>query len=748
VRRLLAVLLALWLCGCAMPLRAAATCTVKGTVYSDGVAVGQGILVELQHPGGSIKTAYTDDSGAYAKSVTHPTDPNSVWHALALGADVPFKTVANSIVTVDIHAGAQPTPTVGPSVEPSLTVTPQGAPQLKATVVPCLYKMFDWGTDYQTLHPEYGPIGSIHFYDWRAMNPSRGVYNWGIIDRELAKEAALRVTMLDGTELQKPVVIQVMVHLSSACDGYNDRTPGWVYQGFGEELGGRKVGHVLRNGDDVTCCPAYEQAAWRAAYADMVRALGARYDGKVTAVVIACGLDGETQPIKDPWWAAFRAISGIEYRWGQWVFECMDLYAEAFPSTPVFLNNAPGGKARKPRAEYAAALGIGLKHSGMQPAQDSAVGYGEYVGSWDMFHDYPGSVWCESAHAIGFIEGIEWGVYAYYQGLSFSPAAIDVHPELITRMPPAFLRWVQGKLVDPGQWAVFRGMEYPVVMWGDDGVSDHVGDFGVGIERLTENERVWRKDLPRDPGTYQGRQCRKIDGMMWLKAERGGIAKVTLLDLGGSVCINGQAIALADSGQWVTVSVETGQNITIEGEGYVHMVEVVDVGAPTPAATATHTPLPSATSQPTRTATPTMLPSRTSVATATPTLPPTSTPTPDTFRVDIQLDPPTAGVMCHLDTSVGGISATTDADGKASLHGYRAETFTMTVEPPEGYECGAVTGPLWLVATIDGCTLTAQVTTPAIALEWRLEAEPVVVWSWSIGDVTIEGLDDGGMRWK
>jgi len=731
-------------------------------VYSDGVAVGQGILVELQHPGGSIKTAHTDDSGAYAKSVTHPTDPNSVWHALALGADVPFKTVANSIVTVDIHAGPQPTPslTVGPSVEPS--VTPQRTPSAKATVVPCLYKMFDWGTDYQTLHPEYGPIGSIHFYDWRAINPGPGQYNWDIIDRELAKEAALRVTMLDGTEIAKPVVIQVMVHLSSACDGYNDRTPGWVYQGFGEMLDGRKVGHVLTTmGQDAnglilmdanyTSCPAYEQEAWRAAYADMVRALGARYDGKVTAIVISCGLDGETGPIKDPWWAAFRAISGIEYRWGQWVFECMDLYAAAFPSTPVFLNNAPGGKARKPRAEYAAALGIGLKHSGMQPAQDSAVGYGEYVGSWDMFHDYP-LVWCESAHAIGFIEGIEWAIWAYYQGLSFSPAAIDVHPELIESMPPAFLRWVQGQLQAPHPWMVMRDMEYPVVMWGDDGVSDHVGDFGVGIERLTENEVMGRKGLPRDPGTYQGRQCRRIDGIMRLQAEHGGIARVTLLDLGGPVCINGQEIALADSGQWVTVSVATERNIIIEGEGYVHMVEVVAQGTPTGTATATQratstpspSPTPTRTSIPSVTARPTAMPTYTSVPSPTRTV----TPTAAVFRVDIQLEPPTAGVTVRLDTSVGGISATTDADGRASLYGYRAETFTLTVEPPEGMRCCGITGPLWMTAMVDGCTLTAQVTTPAIALEWHLEAEPVVVWSWSIGDVTIQGLDDGEMRWK
>ena len=65
-----------------------------------------------------------------------------------------------------------PEPTVEIAVVPGGLTTP----------VPIIYKMFDYGTDYQSLSPEMGPIGSIMWFDWQRINPARGEYNWSAND--------------------------------------------------------------------------------------------------------------------------------------------------------------------------------------------------------------------------------------------------------------------------------------------------------------------------------------------------------------------------------------------------------------------------------------------------------------------------------------------------------------------------------------------------------------------------------------
>ena len=56
--------------------------------------------------------------------------------------------------------------------------------------------------------PEWGPVGSIHYYLWKDVNPSPEVYNWNIIEAQLNKERTT-VTLLNG-QVVLPVVLQVM----------------------------------------------------------------------------------------------------------------------------------------------------------------------------------------------------------------------------------------------------------------------------------------------------------------------------------------------------------------------------------------------------------------------------------------------------------------------------------------------------------------------------------------------------------
>jgi len=188
-----------------------------------------------------------------------------------------------------------PSPTIPPTVgppKPTLTEEPTVSagvfPPGRPTVVPILYKMFDWGTDYQNLHPEWGPIGSIQFVKWEQINPEYGVYNWQPIDNYLAQEASLKVTMPDGTEIPKPVVIQFFAHISSKPGWkavYYDATPGWVYDAIDASnpddlrpvVYGKKVGYALNGCGTQAVLPMYDNPFWRNAYYDMVRAFGERY---------------------------------------------------------------------------------------------------------------------------------------------------------------------------------------------------------------------------------------------------------------------------------------------------------------------------------------------------------------------------------------------------------------------------------------------------------------------------------------
>jgi len=93
---------------------------------------------------------------------------------------------------------------------PSVSPTPLGyIPPSRPQVVPIIYRFFDWANDWQTLHPEYGPIGSIHFTMWETVNPAQGVYDWTEVDNLLAKESKFSVTLQNGQVISKPVVIQI-----------------------------------------------------------------------------------------------------------------------------------------------------------------------------------------------------------------------------------------------------------------------------------------------------------------------------------------------------------------------------------------------------------------------------------------------------------------------------------------------------------------------------------------------------------
>jgi len=332
--------------------------------------------------------------------------------------------------------------------------------------------------------------------------------------------------------------------------------------------------------------PRYDNPEWRAAYYDLVRAMGARYNDndQITGIVVTTGIDGETQPIKDgsySWQTIMRQQApDVEYRFGQFILEAMGVYKEAFPDKPLFINNAPG--ARMVTSDYAASLGIGLKHSGMWTDLNSHQGHGAYIGSWDHIAKYSGilPIWLESPFGLGNVQARVWSLYA---GLHYHPDAISLHPEYLETVPPSILWWASahcGITIDttPSVWTVLRDAEYPLVDWTNSagvysGVSGKQGDWQFYMERLDPAPVV--RDID---DTIYGRQARDIQGRVWFRVADGfqvGQIEVTLKQQGQTWAINGYQFAEPDTGDWVVRSVVTQytSDIVLDDAGLVHMVE-------------------------------------------------------------------------------------------------------------------------------------------------------------------------------
>lgn len=414
--------------------------------------------------------------------------------------------------------------------------TPSWGPKGK-TPVPILYQFMDWGTDFRSLHPEWGPVGSVLYAEWQRVNPGPNAYNWDAIDKYLKAEARNTVRLRSGEVISKPVIIEVIAHVSSRPEWpahFYDCTPTWVYDMIGGTVvGGRKVGHVVTGcGDTPAVFPAYDNPTWQRAYWDMVRAMGKHYENnsQVAAVIITTGLDGETVISKDLDCGLSakvdQQVGGLSYRFQRFVLDTMRVYREAFPTKPIFINNCPGGPGiRAETAQLAASLNppIGLKNSGLWVDNQSHQGIGGIMGQWDPEAIYSDTVpiMIESAYGFGWGELLYW---SWFAALHYHPTVIDVHPGFLEHSDPAWLSFVQRHLGvtpqnTPDVWTVMRDAEAKAVLWGTDpkvGYSGKIGDWTFWMHRIDEpaskTVHLTRDDLPEPAraGPY-GRHARRTD---------------------------------------------------------------------------------------------------------------------------------------------------------------------------------------------------------------------------------------------
>ncbi len=457
-------------------------------------------------------------------------------------APTPLATIAVPTPAMVATATMQVLPT--PTSDPNETRIPAPNPDKLPTPVAILYQFHDWGTDFRGQHPEWGPVGSVQLVTWEQVNPAPGQYDWSALERGLDKERGLTVELESGEVISKPVALEVPSHLSSR-DGwaatFYDATPGWVYDRIETEGGGprpvvngRKVGYAISGcGDQPAVLPMYDNPTWQRAYWDMVRALGKRYesDRRVTAVFIATGLDGETQPLKENRCGldklAEAQLPPLVYPFQQFVLDTMRVYREAFPTKPIFISNCPGGASvRTESAQLAASLKppVGLKNAGLWVDVQNHQGLGKAVGSWDPIATYSETlpIWLESAYGFGSPELYYW---MWYAGLHYHPQAIDVHPAVLEKSDPAWLSFAQRhlgvtRLTTPDVWTVMRDSEFAPITWGDSGADGHSGKVGdwtfwmSRMEQLAGNKTVHmvREDLPETarPEIYS-RHARRTD---------------------------------------------------------------------------------------------------------------------------------------------------------------------------------------------------------------------------------------------
>lgn len=469
-----------------------------------------------------------------------------------------------------------------------------------------------------------GAVGATLFFAWSELNPAAGVYTWGSLEAQLDMHAA------KGRQVALLVTVSRSGYYGDAI--YVDDTPGWV-----------GVTRKVAVGTKTLRLPAYDSAVWRAGMQAFVAELGRRYDGdgRLAHVMIGLGLDGESHAHKSAYETYVVAALGTGYKqaFESYARQCLTWYDKAFTRTALYCAANPGGQAfRKSLISYMLALGIGYKNAGLQIDDPTAWGPATYQtagGNYALYapmRDLAGALplWLESTTGLASAESVYW---ALLLGMSWRPAGIDLHEEWFARNPAA-IAWANGYLAEPtrGVWIVLRDREYgsysPAIPETSSlYLSGWPGDLEYGMTRTSEAVRVLRASLPiecRDQA--ESRQARTFAESLTLRvAEPGALGpRVTVrlcyLDTAQALTVDVAGFKRQVGGygtrrfvwaEWQQDVAGWDGTVSIEGEGTLHMVEMVKaqpVATSTPTCTMTETPTFTPTVTATVTPTPTVTP--------------------------------------------------------------------------------------------------------------------------------------------
>lgn len=257
--------------------------------------------------------------------------------------------------------------------------------------------------DNANLDPRVYPIVGGHLkFHWDELEPVAGEVNLGAIENWVAQQAALG----------KAVGIGFTTY--NGIDAGGDLVPPWVYR----EAPEARV--LCANNWSI---PRYWSEAYLSRYERFIRTVGAAYDGdpRVAWVEIGVGLYGETTPARDQYDTCLQEAGLTSALWVQTVNRITDIYRQAFPTTPLFLQMSPyfaSESERRAFTDHAASLGVGLKHNGLRAETNSQVyddpTYGLYAaGQYDPLITHGGQVpiaWETYDYMLPDLPNLLWGV--------------------------------------------------------------------------------------------------------------------------------------------------------------------------------------------------------------------------------------------------------------------------------------------------------------------------------------------------
>lgn len=262
------------------------------------------------------------------------------------------------------------------SLAPAATPTPTSSPHAKGPY-PGIYVFLDNEHVDPAIYPEV--TGGNMTFIWADIEVARDVYDWSIVDEWLEKES----------RLGKPTGIGFSLYDGRCCGG--NRSPRWL---FWED-----ESTVVRCDAMNWSIPRYWNPTFLATYRDYINAFAARYDGdpRIAWIEMGTGIFGEAKPADVGDWDCLLNAGLSEQLWIDTSKQIMEYFATAFEQTPVLYQFAPiynpesnSIRQRRELTDYAANLGIGLKHNGLTPdhnfttVDDPAKSYYK-AGHWDPF---------------------------------------------------------------------------------------------------------------------------------------------------------------------------------------------------------------------------------------------------------------------------------------------------------------------------------------------------------------------------
>ena len=461
---------------------------------------------------------------------------------------------------------------------------------------PQIMAMFDFqNRDFAAAKPDWGPAGAWMWWRWTHVHND--------LDR-------IEAYLARAEELGKPVALSVLVY--PALD--QDATPPEVYA----TIGGTGWKLKPSGGVEITY-PRWGDPAWEAEFASFVRRFADRFDGdpRVQSVWIATGIYGET--VVTGYLSGIRYdVSGHNFAW--WVRRVIDVYADAFVETPLYIIGT-GATDRLPIAEYAAARGVGWKFNALAPDLPNDVGFKSVAGLTQVALAVDVPIAAEHYFA-DTVPQTYWSMLkAAWLGLSIVDLP-DKHLDVLASIELAdeglwerSLRWMKGPLA----LYVARDTQYkcdpPDADWECGYEGAWTRNMAIASDGYAATERgsaawnttpLWAQEMFGAYGIG-----RLYEGELILTPTLSLAEPVALIRV---IATNGVMIEAAGRA-WVIDYAEDGwreirilvdadqlESVRLSGSGYVHLIAVEPAIAANP--TPTYTARPTWTATPTDTATP------------------------------------------------------------------------------------------------------------------------------------------------